>query len=94
MFLLEGESSITPVWPPCLKYDGYRINRNTDMYYVVNTNNEDPTIFTYDGLDPLPILSKADNVSDAYMSKVKIDDNGKLINIERKVISNGSYVKK
>lgn len=95
VFLLEGETSITPIWPPNIRYDdGYRTNKITDMYYVVNTNNEAPTIFTYYGINPTPVSMKADKINNAYMGMARVDGNGKMINVERNVVSNGSYVMK
>lgn len=94
LFLLDSDSSITPIWPPCVRTEvGYKTQKNKELYYLVNTKNEDTVAYIYNENNPTPYLYEPKENNGYYFGKLQLSSIGKIININRRVVSNGSYIK-
>lgn len=93
LFLIDCDTSITPIWPPCSKNEsGYTPTHGKSLYYIVNSNNDVPSIFTYIGNNSIPSVSRPIKVENAWISKLNVSDYGSLINIDRRIVSNGTFI--
>lgn len=93
LFLIDCDTSITPIWPPCSKTEsGYTPVHGKSLYYIVNSNNDEPSIFTYIGNNSTPSISYPIKVENAWFSKLNVSDYGSLINIDRRIVSNGIFI--
>lgn len=96
VFLLEKQPEVIPVWPPCVRVvDGYEVpDKGKDIYCNVISGNEVPKVFSYHGynISPIELLVKKTGKENNIVS-FKVSSDLKLINVDRKMISTGSYFK-
>jgi predicted RNA-binding Zn-ribbon protein involved in translation (DUF1610 family) len=96
VFLLEKQPEVIPLWPPCVRVgDGYEVSdMEKNMFCNVISGNETPKVFIYQNKNiyPKELLIKKIGEENSIIS-FKVSNNSTLINIDRKVISTGTYFK-
>lgn len=94
VFLLEKNAVISPIWPPCVKNeDGYLFNSSDRLFCVIDTSSSNPTVYTYQGNNPQPIITGAKKVNDTYLTNVFEFKVGSMVSVDRRLVSNGVYIK-
>lgn len=90
LFLLDEDASITPIWPPMIRNEiGYQGLERCSMYYTVHSNNEVPKLYTYRNNGGIPTCISVQKEENAFLGDLYISSYEMIINIDRKVISNG-----
>lgn len=93
LFLLEGEASIIPIWPPCVKTEiGYELHTPNNLFYLINSNNNESREYIYTENNPCPVCLKPENINNYIFGKTNISNLPKIINVDRRVVSSGSYI--
>ena len=94
VFLLDSESSVSPLWPPCIRTEiGFHPLKQNDLYLSVSSNNEYPKIYVYNNNSPTPNCILPKKSGNSFIGKVYASSVDKIVNVDRKVISNGKYIK-
>lgn len=94
LFLLDAPSNITPIWPPCVRTEsGYQIPNGKDLFYLVNTNNEEAIVYIYNNVNPTPLVYNPIMSNGDFFGILKSTSREKTININRRVISSGNCIK-
>lgn len=97
VFLLEKQPDIIPLWPPCVRVcDGYEVfDIKKNIFCNVISSNEIPKVFIYQGssnIYPKELLIKKTSAENSIIS-FRIYSDPTLINVDRKMISTGTYFK-
>ncbi|MBV4421015.1 hypothetical protein [Clostridium tyrobutyricum] len=96
VFLLEKQPEIIPLWPPCIRVgDGYNVpDIGKNMFCNIVSGNEIPKVFIYQGSNiyPREPLIKKTSKENSIIS-FRIFSDSVLINVDRKMISTGTYFK-
>ncbi|OAA91885.1 hypothetical protein [Clostridium ljungdahlii] len=96
VFLLEKQPEIIPLWPPCVRVcDGYDVSDvGKDIFCNVVSGNETPKVFIYQSskIYPREPLIKKTSAENRIIS-FRISSESILVNVDRKMISTGTYFK-
>ena len=91
LFLLDEDASITPVWPPMIRNEiGYKSLEPCSMYYTVHSNNEFPKLYSYRNNVGIPSCISVQKEESTFLGNLYVSSYEQIINIDRKVISNGT----
>lgn len=94
LFLLDGESSVFPIWPPVIRNEiGYQSLEKDNIYYIVHSNNEFPKVYSYISDSSVPQISSVKKEESVFVNKSYVSSYGLMINVDRKVVSNGTYMR-
>lgn len=93
LFLLDEDSSITPIWPPVIRNEiGFQSLEPCNMFYTVHSNNELPRLYSYRNNSCIPSCIFAQKEENTFLGNLYISSYGQTINVDRKVISNGTFL--
>lgn len=94
VFLLDSESTISAVWPPVVRTEnGYQSNKPTHMYFIIHSNNAIPKVYLYNNNSATPYNIIARKIEDSFIGRTFISTIDQIINVDRRVISNGTYLR-
>lgn len=94
VFLLDSESTISAIWPPVVRTEnGYQSNKPTHMYFIIRSNNAIPKVYLYNNNSATPYNINVRKIEDSFIGRTYISTIDQIINVDRRVISNGTYLR-
>lgn len=91
---MDSESTISAIWPPVVRTEnGYQSNKPTHMFFIIRSNNAIPKVYLYNNNSATPYNINIRKIEDSFIGKTFISTIDQIINVDRRVISNGTYLR-